>query len=158
MTRQGQIAVRSGLRALSGQHVLTRFVLVGVWNTAFGYGEWALLQFLLGDRLHYLVILVLAWPIAVANAYICSRRLVFRSTGSVLRELPRFSLVYVVTLIASLAALPLLLRTLPFNIYVIQAGYTLAVVALSFLAHRFFSFRGPSQRGQASTETGGDHV
>jgi putative flippase GtrA len=118
------------------------YLVVGAWNTAFGYAEWALLQFLLHDRLHYLAILVLAWPIAVLNAYVCYRRFVFRSSRSVRQELPRFSLVYFGTLIAGLAALPFLLRTLPFNIYLIQAGYTVVVVILSYVAHRFFSFGG----------------
>ena len=91
----------------------------------------------------YLVILVLAWPLAVLNAYLCYRRFVFRSNGSMRRELPRFSLVYLATLIGSLVALPIMLKTLALNIYVTQAGYTLAVVVLSYLAHRFFSFGGP---------------
>ena len=88
------------------------------------------------------MILVLAWPLAVLNAYLCYRRFVFRSTGSMRKELPRFSLVYVATLIGALAALPFLLRTLGLSIYVTQAGYTVAVVALSYLAHKFFSFGG----------------
>ena len=56
-------------------------------------------------------------------------------------ELPRFSLVYIATLIGAIVALPLLLRALPYNIYVIQAGYTVAAVALSYVGHKFFSFR-----------------
>src|SRR2546425_8244330 len=46
------------------------YLIVGGWNTVFGYGGWARLQTMLGDRLHYLVIVVLAWPIAVLNAYL----------------------------------------------------------------------------------------
>ncbi len=122
------------------------YLVVGGWNTLFGYGVWALFEFLLHDYLHYLVILVLSWPFAVLNAYICYRVFVFRSKGRVWRELPRFSLVYVVTLCAGLLALPLLLRTLPYNIYVIQAGYTAVVVILSYLSHKFFSFGGNRQR------------
>ena len=119
------------------------YLVVGAWNTVFGYGEWAILQFLLHDYLHYLVILILAWPLAVLNAYVCYRRFVFRSTGSVRRELPRFSLVYLATLVGGLVALPFLLNIFSLNIYVTQAGYTAAVVVLSYLAHRFFSFGGP---------------
>jgi putative flippase GtrA len=122
---------------------VARFVVVGVWNTLFAYAVWALLQFLLGDQLHHLVILLLAWPIAVLNAYLCHRHFVFRSNDSVWRELPRFSLVYVATLAGALVALPILIRTLPFNIYVIQAGYVVGVVILSYGAHRLFSFRRP---------------
>ena len=56
------------------------------------------------------------------------------------REFPRFSLVYIGTLPDRLL-LPFLLHTLPFNIYIIQAGYTVVVVILSYLSHKFFSFR-----------------
>jgi putative flippase GtrA len=130
------------LSFLSAHRVKVLYLAVGAWNTVFGFAEWALLQQLLHPYLHYLVILVLAWPLAVLNAYLCYRRFVFRSARTIWQELPRFSLVYLGTLVAGLAALPLLLRTLPFNIYVIQAGYTIVVVVLSYIAHKFFSFGG----------------
>jgi len=126
------------------------YLVVGAWNTVFAYTEWAVLQFLLQDVLPYLVILVLAWPLAVLNAYLCYRHFVFRSTGSMRRELPRFSLVYVATLVGGLVALPVLLRMLGLNIYVTQAGYTAVVVALSYLAHKFFSFRGATGSAPSS--------
>ncbi len=122
------------------------YLVVGGWNTLFGYAVWALFEYLLHDYLHYLVILVLSWPFAVANAYLCYRHFVFKSKNSIWREFPRFSLVYLVTLAAGLLALPILLRTLPFNIYVIQAGYTAVVVVLSYLSHKFFSFKGGQPR------------
>ena len=122
------------------------YLAVGGWNTVFGYGIWALLQFLLGERLHYLVIVVIAWPIAVLNAYLGYRFLVFRSRGSILRELPRFSLVYFATLVVNLMLLPIALTVLPFNIYVIQALFTIVVVIASYLGHKHFSFGGPRRR------------
>src|SRR5450830_1618489 len=69
------------------------YLVVGGWNTAFGYCIWAVLQFLLGNHLHYLVVVLISWPIAVLNAYLGYRYIVFRSRGSILREFPRFSLV-----------------------------------------------------------------
>jgi len=116
------------------------YLVVGGWNTVFGYAVWALLQFMLGNHLHYLVILVLAWPIAVLNAYLGYRYVVFRSRGPILKELPRFSLVYVAALIVGLVALPVLLNVLPFNIYVVQALLTVIVVIGSYLSHRYYSF------------------
>lgn len=121
------------------------YLAVGGWNTAFGYGIWALLQLVLGERLHYLVVVLIAWPIAVLNAYLGYRYLVFKSRGSILRELPRFSLVYLVTLVINLLLLPVALRLLPFNIYLTQAGLTVLVVIGSYLSHRSFSFGGRSQ-------------
>jgi hypothetical protein len=38
--------------------------------------------------------------------------------------------------------LPILVRTLPYNLYAIQALFTAAVVLLSYLGHKYFSFRG----------------
>ncbi len=129
------------------------YLVVGAWNTAFGYGIWALLQFLLGEHLHYLVVVLIAWPIAVLNAYLGYRYLVFRSRGSILRELPRFSLVYLATLAINLVLLPIALRVLPFNIYVTQAVLTGIVVIGSYLGHRSFSFGGRSSPAAGTTST-----
>lgn len=122
------------------------YLAVGGWNTVFGYAVWALLQFLLGNRLHYLLIVLMAWPIAVLNAYLGYRYLVFNSRGPILRELPRFSLVYVAALAANLVLLPVALWLLPLNIYVVQALFMALVVIASYLAHKYFSFRGGQVR------------
>jgi putative flippase GtrA len=127
------------------------YLVVGGWNTVFGYGVWALLQYLLGEHLHYLVIVLLSWPIAVLNAYLGYRYVVFRSRGPIFRELPRFSLVYVLTLLANLALLPVALNVLPFNIYVVQALLTALVVVCSYLSHRYYSFGGVRGRDAAPT-------
>ena len=117
------------------------YLLVGGWNTVFGYGIWALLQFLLGDRLHYLAIVLIGWAIAVLGAYALYRTVVFRSHGPILRELPRFALVYVAMLGANLSLLPLLLRILPLNIYATQAVLMGFLAFCSYLGHKYFSFR-----------------
>ncbi len=122
------------------------YLVVGGWNTVFGYGVWAVLQYLLGSHLHYLIVVVLSWPIAVLNAYLGYRLIVFRSRGSVLRELPRFSFVYLATLVVNLALLPVALSVLPFNIYVDQALFTAVVVVCSYLGHKYYSFSGGRRR------------
>jgi putative flippase GtrA len=116
------------------------YLVVGAWNTVFGYSVWALMQYVLGDTLNYLIIVLLSWPIAVLNAYIGYRYIVFRSRGPILRELPRFSLVYVATLLANLALLPIALRVLPFSIYIDQAIFLAIVVVGSYLGHKYYSF------------------
>jgi putative flippase GtrA len=118
------------------------YIVVGGWNTVFGYGVWALLQALLRSYVHYLLILALSYPVSTLNAYVCYRYLVFRSHGNPRTEFPRFSLVYVITMVANLALLPVLLRVLPFNVYISQALFAVVVVACSYVGHRFFSFRG----------------
>jgi putative flippase GtrA len=129
------------------------YLLVGGWNTVFGYGVWAVLQSLLGDHLHYLVIVLLSWPIAVLNAYLGYRYVVFRSRAPVLTELPRFSLVYVVTLVANLVLLPIALSVLPFNIYVVQAVLITVLVVSSYLGHRYYSFAAGRRRDASGAST-----
>lgn len=130
------------------------YLVVGAWNTLFGYLVWALLQYLLHDYIYYLFILVIAWFPAVLNAYVCYRHFVFRSKGSVWRELPRFSLVYMITLCITLVGLPILLRVLPFDIYVTQALFTAVMVVLSYLSHKYFSFKGGRRRRVAPHSEG----
>jgi putative flippase GtrA len=129
------------------------YLAVGGWNTLFGYGVWALLQFLLGERLHYVVIVLIAWPIAVLNAYLAYRYLVFQSRGPILRELPRFSLVYAATLVVNVAVLPLALAVAPVNIYVVQALFAVSVVICSYLAHKYYSFRSTQPRDSEAAST-----
>ena len=134
------------------------YLAVGIWNTVFGYGVWALLQSLLGDHIHYLVVVLIAWPISVLNAYIGYRYLVFRSHGSILSELPRFSLVYLATLAVNLVLLPMALQVLPFNIYVVQAILTVIVVVSSYLGHKYFSFGGGRPRPPDNTSVHVPHA
>jgi putative flippase GtrA len=146
------------------RHEQILYLVVGAWNTLFGYLIWAFMQYLLHDYIFYLFILVLAWFPAVLNAYVCYRYFVFRSKGSVWRELPRFSLVYVGTLCASLIGLPILLRLLPFSIYLTQALFTAAMVIVSYLSHKYFSFKGgretpiPEGRDELMGERPAEHL
>jgi putative flippase GtrA len=87
------------------------------------------------------VIIVGSYAISIANAYLGHRYVVFRSHGSVLGELPWFSLVYVITMVVNLMVFPVAVRALPVRPYVVQAIFTVGVVIVSYLGHRFFSFR-----------------
>lgn len=118
------------------------FLVVGGWNTVFGYGVFALLYWLFGDRLNVDAILALSFVPTTANAYVCYRYLVFRSTGKFRRELPRFTLVYGITAVANLIVLPIAKRTLPISVYGVEALFLFVIVCASYVGHKYFSFRG----------------
>jgi putative flippase GtrA len=117
------------------------YLVVGAWNTLFGYGVFVLLYHLLKDTLPADAVLVISYAFSVANAFIGYRYMVFRSSGSMKRELPRFATVYGLTLAANLLVLPLALHALPWNAYVVQALFTVVIVAASYFGHKHFSFR-----------------
>ena len=126
---------------LSGREQGLRFLIVGAFNTAFGFLLFALMLHLAGDRVHYLVVLVVAMIIAVLVAFAAYRTFVFRVRGHVLRDLGRFSLVYAGVLAANVIALPLLVEVAGLPILVAQAIVVAGTVVVNFLLHRSVSFR-----------------
>ena len=126
---------------MSGRAQGLRFLIVGVFNTAFGFLLFALMLHLAGDHVHYLVVLVFATIIAVLVAFAVYRTFVFRVRGNVLRDLGRFSLVYVGVLAANVIVLPLLVEVAGLPVLTAQAIVVVAAVVASFLLHRSFSFR-----------------
>jgi len=129
-----------------------QYVVVGGWNTLFGYAVFALLFWLLQDSVPVSVILVCSYALGIANNYITYKTVVFRTRATGPGEFPRFAIVYVAILAVNLVVLPAALRYLPFNAYVIQALFAIVVVIASYLANKRFSFRsgaaGPSHEGR----------
>jgi putative flippase GtrA len=131
---------------LTGRDQGVRYLLVGAWNTLFGYGVFAVLQLTLGDEVHYLILLAIAQVLATLNAFVGYRLLVFKVKGTVLRDLARFSVVYVGAFAVNVVALPLLVELGGIPVLLAQALLVGATVVASFFAHRNFSFRRPSAR------------
>lgn len=119
-----------------------RYLIIGGWNTLFGYGVFSGLYFWLSGNIHYLVILSLSYIISITNTYIGYKLFVFRTKGNILREYFRFYLVYGVSFLVNLASLPFLLEILHLNMYVAQALITLLTVIGSYVLHKNFSFKG----------------
>ncbi len=128
------------LSVSSGSREKIAYVLVGGWNTAFGYLVFSVFWWLFGAMLPYFAVLVASYVVTVVNAYVCYRVFVFRSKASVRREFPRFLLVYGVTLIANLVAFPALVTWLDLSGYAAQALFTVFVVIVSYIANRNFAF------------------
>lgn len=126
---------------MTGREQGLRFLAVGAFNTAFGFVLFALMLHLAGDDVHYLIVLCAAMVIAVLVAFAAYRTFVFRVRGNVLRDLGRFSLVYVAALAANLVALPLLHEVAGLPILLAQAIVVVGTVVANFLLHRSFSFR-----------------
>lgn len=132
-----------------------RYLLVGGWNTAFGYGLFVLLHWWLGTSLHYVLLLLICQVAATLNAFVGYRYLVFQVRGTWLLDLARFSLVYIGVYVANLLLLPLLVEVVGLDVLVAQAVIVFGTVVASFFAHRDFSFRrsdqdSPDRRSEAS--------
>jgi putative flippase GtrA len=118
-----------------------RFLVVGGFNTAVGFGAFSLIQFLSNGALHEVVVLLLGHLVASSIAFVLHRRVVFRVSGQILLDYVRFQSVYVLPLTINAIALPLLVRVAGMNVYIAQALFTVVSVVISYVGHKYFSFR-----------------
>lgn len=116
-----------------------RFLLVGGFNTVFAYGVFAFLAGLIG--LPYLTALVLQYFITINVSILTMRYYVFQSSGNVLREYGKAWLVYIGMFIFNSAALSFLVEFCRMNELAGQALYLTVSTILTYLLHKYFSFR-----------------
>jgi putative flippase GtrA len=118
-----------------------RFIMIGAYNTAFGYATFAVLFLIAGNHINYLLILVAAHFLSVGNAFLGHRHVTFRSSSHWPAEFVRFNVSYLGTLAFSLVALRILVGGLKYNPLVAAAVVTVSTVLLSYTLHQRFSFR-----------------
>ena len=136
--------------ALKTRHqVKAKFVLVGIWNTIFGYGIFCLFDtvfsWLFSTRFAaYMCAMVLARILAVINAYICHKYITFKSEAkgrAIIAEFFRFSTTYVVTFCMSLVLLPAFVEIGHIHPKIAAAIIILICTVISYVGHSRFSFR-----------------
>lgn len=130
-----------------------RYLLVGFWNTLFGYGDYAALTYVLTPVIphSYIAASIIAAPLNMTVAYLGYKWFVFRTRGNYLREWSRCMVVYGSAMILGVVLLPLVVylvrvttgldRSAPYIAGALLVGFT---VVYSFLGHKNFSFR-PSE-------------
>jgi putative flippase GtrA len=130
-----------------------RYLLVGTWNTLFGYSTFALFTAVLNPVVphSYIWASLLSSLLNITVAYLGYKWFVFKTKGNYLREWIRCVAVYSGGIIVGLIALPVLVLLIRRNTrffteapYIAGALLTVLVVVYSFLGHKKFSFRSPA--------------
>lgn len=143
---------RRSLRRLT-HHIpagqLGRYLVVGVWNTAFAYGTFALLTWLL-DRYvpaSYLAASLLSSVLNISVSFLGYKWFVFHTRGNYLREWLRCLVVYSGSIALGLLALPptvfavaAITENRAAAPYIAGALVLGVQVILSFLGHKRFTF------------------
>jgi putative flippase GtrA len=137
-----------------------RYILVGGFNTVFGYGLFALLNWLsrgLGPY-NYLYAGVLANLIAISVAFLGYKWFVFRTRGNYLVEYIRCFGVYGSSALIGLAGLSILVPILRRSLhrpdeapYLAAAMMMVVTMVISFLGHKNISFR--PRQGEADADS-----
>jgi len=117
------------------------YLVVGGWNTLIAYGSFALLYYLLHDRLAPSVILTIAYAVASVNGYLTFRFLVFTPVRHPLVEYLRYQAVYLPIQVFNLVALPLALGYTNLSAYIVQGLLAPVAVVAAYLGNKYFTFR-----------------
>jgi putative flippase GtrA len=118
-----------------------RYVLVGAWNTLFGYFLGVILFLLLNSRVHIVIIAIIANIIAISMSFVTYKILVFKTTGSWLPEYLRCYIVYGFNALLGTLFLWLMVDGVGLNIWIAQGLSILATVFTSYFLHKRFTFR-----------------
>jgi len=138
------------IRALLAREQV-RFLIVGGINTAVGYGFFALFLLFSG----YLASLYLSYAVAVSVAFVLHRRFTFRVSGNVAVDFVRFVGVYVISLAINTAVLPLLVEAVGLHALVAQAIALVITTVISYVGHKWFSFRRAVGGGSSGSSAAG---
>jgi len=154
--------MRFARRVTGAQFV--RYIIVGTWNTAFGYGMFAYFTFLFTKRsVHgYIYASALSNMIGITVAFFGYKLFVFRTKGNYLKEYARCVMVYGSAAIPGIFLLPIVKNAIVYatpaahNVFLI-AGHTInlqklspylagaaitgCTIIYSFFGHRKFSFK-----------------
>ena len=139
-----------------------RYLMVGVWNTVFGYSLYALLTALLMPRMRfgYIYASVASNLIAITVAYFCYKIFIFKTRGNYWAEWMRCILVYGSALLPGLLLLPLLVEGLHYGFHLGRSApyvggvlWTGMTVIYSFFGHKNFSFRVAGNVGRNAVTT-----
>ncbi len=137
-------------RAPPGQ--VLRFLIVGVWNTLFAYGLFALLTYLLTPRMasSYAAAMTasaLSTVVCITVSFVGHKLFVFRTRGNFLKEYLRAFVVYGSTSLVGFILLPIVMFVLnPFVTpqaavsYLAGAILTVGTVVVSFFGHKQYTF------------------
>ncbi len=153
-----QPEVRSSLFRHVPPGQLLRYLMVGAWNTLFGYATYVVFTALL-SRVHYGYVLasLIANLLNITVAFLGYKWFVFRTRGHYLREWVRCVMVYSTVILLGMVLLPPVVylvshvtgrpKAAPYIAGLLITGMT---VILSFLGHKTISFRHAIQEPESS--------
>lgn len=133
-----------------------RFLVVGAVNTLVGYGLFVLFELSLGHVIGYLGSLYASYAVATTSAFVLHRRFTFRVRGTLGLDYLRFQIVYLVALAVNTVALPVLVEIVGLQPIVAQASIAMMTTILSYVGHKFFSFRRPPDGSHSETADPGE--
>ena len=134
---------------LEKHQVKVKFLIVGTWNTLFGYIVFVVLDTTFQKSISikyvaYMSALVLSNIISIINAFIFHKFITFKSPVKGLKIIPeflKFFLTYIATFSLSLILMPVFVELFGINTKISAALIIFICTIISYLGHSRFSFK-----------------
>ena len=142
---------------IKGHEVKIKFLIVGIWNTVFGYAvfvglDWLFSLFFEKRYAAYMLAAVLANVLAILNAYIFHKFVTFRSPLrgiAVIPEFLRFFSMYLFSFFLGLVLLPVFVELFHLDPKISGALLIPVTTIISYFGHFRYSFGRP-EKGAAA--------
>ena len=118
-----------------------RFLLIGGWNTLFGFMTYTIFLYSFPKDL-YTLALVFSSLIAGLQSYFTQRTFVWKTPDSKSGQLFRFAIVLTVQFLSNLGLLYLSVEIFHFDELVSQYVIGLVIITFTFLIHKHWTFKG----------------
>ncbi len=118
-----------------------RYLFVGGVNTIFGYVVGIIIYMILKENFHIAVIATFVNLITITFSFITYKLFVFETKGAWISEYFKSYFVYGVSALISILLLWVFVDKLKLNIYLSQAATIITTVIVSYVGHRYFTFK-----------------
>ena len=121
--------------------IFSRYIVLGLFNTVFGYFVFLTLFSLLQDRLATWVIFIISSVISISESFFVQKRFVWRSDQSWKLEALKFTFTFVVVFFINLAALSLVATTTGLDPRLAQLPI-LGIISIGlYITHKNWTFK-----------------
>ena len=123
----------------------TRYLIVGIWNSVFGYSIGLMLYESFSLRFHIIIISAIANILAISVAFLTYKLFVFKTKGNWLVEYLKCYLVYGGSAVVGTALIWLFVDFFKWPFWISQVVVMGITMASSYILHRIYTFTNVSK-------------
>lgn len=124
-----------------GNDEMIKYLIVGGFNTVFGYLIGVIGFLLLQNKMHILFIAAISNILAISMSFLTYKTLVFKTKGDWIEEYLKCYMVYGSTALLGGLLIWIFVDYLSLNIWLAQAIVVLVTVCVSYFGHKKYTFK-----------------
>ena len=126
-------------QALSSQKIM--YLVVGSWNTVFGYFAGLLIYTWIGEIVNVIIIGFIANVFAISMAYVTNKIFVFKTKGNWKKEYIKAWMLYGTTTLIGIGLLWIIVDIFMVPFWIAQALVTIILIITAYIGNLKFTFK-----------------